>query len=111
MFRLGRADVLPVDDYGVRKGFGVILHAGELPGKKDVAAYGERWAPYRTVASWYLWRAAERGKLTQPVKIAARPKAAKPPATRPRSVAKKRSKAPGRATRSNRSRSPRARAR
>jgi 3-methyladenine DNA glycosylase/8-oxoguanine DNA glycosylase len=60
IFRLGRPDVLPVDDYGVRKGFAVAFGHPELPTPKALAAYGERWAPYRTVASWYLWRAAER---------------------------------------------------
>lgn len=58
IFRLGRPDVLPVDDYGVRKGF-ARLHGGELPTPKELMAYGERWKPYRSVASWYLWRAAE----------------------------------------------------
>jgi len=60
MFRLGRPDVLPVDDYGVRKGFGVAFKKKGLPDKADLARRGERWRPYRTVASWYLWRAAER---------------------------------------------------
>lgn len=63
MFRLGRPDVLPVDDYGIRKGFGVAFGYGdELPSKQDVTERGERWKPYRTVASWYLWRAAENAK-------------------------------------------------
>jgi 3-methyladenine DNA glycosylase/8-oxoguanine DNA glycosylase len=54
IFRLGRPDVLPVDDYGVRKGFAVAFGRPEMPTPKELAAYGERWAPYRTVASWYL---------------------------------------------------------
>jgi 3-methyladenine DNA glycosylase/8-oxoguanine DNA glycosylase len=58
MFELGRADILPVDDFGVRKGFSRVF-GGEMPDKKVLAARGERWRPYRTVASWYLWRAAE----------------------------------------------------
>ena len=62
MFRLGRPDVLPVDDYGIRKGFGVAFGGDALPSKQDVAQRGELWKPYRTVASWYLWRAAERSK-------------------------------------------------
>jgi 3-methyladenine DNA glycosylase/8-oxoguanine DNA glycosylase len=61
MFRLGRPDVLPVDDYGVRQGF-AIAYDRELPSPKDLAAYGERWKPYRTVASWYFWRVVERAK-------------------------------------------------
>lgn len=62
MFRLGRPDVLPLDDYGVRKGFAAAFRKRELPSRKDLAKRGARWAPYRTVASWYLWRAAERAK-------------------------------------------------
>jgi methylated-DNA-[protein]-cysteine S-methyltransferase len=59
IFHLGRPDVLPVDDYGVRKGF-AIAYERELPSAKELAAFGVRWKPYRTVASWYLWRAVER---------------------------------------------------
>jgi 3-methyladenine DNA glycosylase/8-oxoguanine DNA glycosylase len=58
IFRLGRPDVLPVDDYGVRKGF-AIAFGGDLPAPRDVAARGERWRPYRTMAAWYLWRAVD----------------------------------------------------
>ena len=60
IFRLGRPDVLPTDDYGVRKGFAVAFRKRELPTPADLEKRGERWRPYRTVASWYLWRAAER---------------------------------------------------
>jgi 3-methyladenine DNA glycosylase/8-oxoguanine DNA glycosylase len=60
MFRLGRPDVLPVDDYGVRKGFAIAFDKSELPSPKELAAYGARWQPYRTVASWYLWRAVQQ---------------------------------------------------
>lgn len=59
IFRLGRPDVLPLDDYGVRKGFAVTHGLRDLPERAELAAYGERWKPYRTVASWYLWRALE----------------------------------------------------
>jgi 3-methyladenine DNA glycosylase/8-oxoguanine DNA glycosylase len=62
IFRLGRPDVLPADDYGIRKGFAVAFGTRALPSRADVAERGERWRPYRTAASWYLWRAAERGK-------------------------------------------------
>ena len=58
IFRLGRPDVLPVDDYGVRRAFGLVYRR-EMPTPKELAAHGEQWAPYRTVASWYLWRALE----------------------------------------------------
>jgi methylated-DNA-[protein]-cysteine S-methyltransferase len=62
IFRLGRPDVLPVDDYGIRKGFAVAFKKRELPAPKDLAKRGDRWKPYRTVASWYLWQAVERSK-------------------------------------------------
>jgi methylated-DNA-[protein]-cysteine S-methyltransferase len=62
MFRLGRPDVLPVDDYGIRQGFAVAFGRRDMPSRDDVAKRGARWKPYRTVASWYLWRAAERAK-------------------------------------------------
>jgi 3-methyladenine DNA glycosylase/8-oxoguanine DNA glycosylase len=60
MFRLGRPDVLPVGDYGIRKGFAVVMRKRALPSPAALEAHGERWRPYRTVASWYLWRALER---------------------------------------------------
>jgi len=62
IFRLGRPDVLPLDDYGIRKGFAIVFKKRALPAPKDLAKRGERWKPYRTVASWYLWRAVERSK-------------------------------------------------
>jgi len=61
MFRLGRPDVLPVDDYGVRKGYAVAFSKRDMPLPKALAKVGARWRPYRTLASWYLWRAAELG--------------------------------------------------
>ncbi len=60
MFRLGRPDVFPIDDYGVRKGFAAALGKRELPAPRDMLARADRWRPYRSAASWYLWRAAER---------------------------------------------------
>jgi DNA-3-methyladenine glycosylase II len=59
MFTLGRPDVLPVTDYGVRCGFARVYGLTELPTPKELLAHGERWRPYRSVASWYLWRALE----------------------------------------------------
>jgi 3-methyladenine DNA glycosylase/8-oxoguanine DNA glycosylase len=59
IFHLGRPDVLPVADYGVRKGF-AIAYDRELPSPKELEDYGARWRPYRTAASWYLWRVVER---------------------------------------------------
>ena len=59
IFRLGRPDVLPATDYGVRKGFARAFRRRELPPPKRLLAHGERWRPFRTVASWYLWRVLE----------------------------------------------------
>jgi 3-methyladenine DNA glycosylase/8-oxoguanine DNA glycosylase len=59
MFRLGRPDVLPVGDYAVRKGFALAYGLEEMPKPKALEQYGERWRPYRSVASWYLWRAVD----------------------------------------------------
>jgi DNA-3-methyladenine glycosylase II len=66
MFRLGRPDVLPVDDLGVRKGAQVLRRLDDAPKPKELLALGERWAPWRTLASFYLWRIADLGKA--PVK-------------------------------------------
>jgi DNA-3-methyladenine glycosylase II len=62
IFGLGRPDVLPVDDFGVRKGFQIAFRKRKQPTPKALMAWGERWRPYRSVASWYLWRAAETPK-------------------------------------------------
>jgi DNA-3-methyladenine glycosylase II len=59
MFQLGRPDVLPVDDFGVRAGFRAAYGLARLPRPKALAAWGERWKPYRSTAAWYLWRALE----------------------------------------------------
>ncbi len=59
IFDLGRADVLPVKDLGVRKGFMLTYGSGGLPGPADLLEHGEIWRPFRSVASWYLWRAVE----------------------------------------------------
>ena len=59
MFRLGRPDVLPVDDLGIRKGAQLVDKAAAMPTPRELAARGERWGPYRTYASLYLWRIAD----------------------------------------------------
>lgn len=60
IFRLGRPDVLPINDYGVRKGFAKVYGPmEELPTPKELGKHGEKWKPYRSVASWYLWRSLE----------------------------------------------------
>lgn len=56
LFRLGRPDVLPSTDYGIRKGFERAFRTREFPTPREIEARGERWRPYRSVASWYLWR-------------------------------------------------------
>lgn len=59
MFTLGRPDVLPATDYGVRSGFARVYGLKELPSPKELLAHGECWRPHRSVASWYMWRALE----------------------------------------------------
>lgn len=69
MFQLGRPDILPVDDFGVRAGFRAAYGLTRLPKPKVLALWGERWKPYRSAAAWYLWRALElerAGKLPAP---------------------------------------------
>lgn len=60
--RLGRPDVLPVDDYGIRAGFAAVFRKRKMPAPKDLLKPGAKWKPYRSVASWYLWRAADLAK-------------------------------------------------
>jgi DNA-3-methyladenine glycosylase II len=59
IFRLGRPDVLPIHDLGVQKGFAITYGKRKIPKPKDLLKFGERWRPYRTVASWYMWRAVD----------------------------------------------------
>ncbi len=60
IFRLGRPDVLPIHDLGVKKGWSITYGKRYMPKPKELLAFGERWRPYRTVASWYMWRACQR---------------------------------------------------
>ena len=62
IFQLGRPDVLPADDFGVRNGFRRAYKKRDLPAVKELLAFGERWRPHRTTAAWYLWRAADSAK-------------------------------------------------
>lgn len=62
IFTLGRLDVLPVDDFGVREGFRIAYRRRMRPTPKALAAYGERWKPYRSVAAWYLWQVANEAR-------------------------------------------------
>lgn len=59
MFTLGRPDVLPATDYGVRRGFALTYGLNELPAPRALLDHGERWRPHRTTAAWYLWRAVD----------------------------------------------------
>ena len=62
IFKLGRPDVLPADDFGVRNGFRLAFGLAEMPKPKELLAHGEVWRPYATTAAWYLWRAADASK-------------------------------------------------
>lgn len=62
MFSLGRQDVLPVDDFGVREGYRLIHGLEAQPKPRELAALGAIYAPYRSVAAWYLWRAVDEAK-------------------------------------------------
>ena len=62
IFQLGREDILPVDDFGVRSGFGHAYRKGKMPKPRELLAHGEKWRPHRTTAAWYLWRAADGAK-------------------------------------------------
>jgi len=59
---LGRTDVLPVDDFGVREGWRLLNHHDGQVKPKELGVIGEAWKPWRSVAAWYLWRAADEGK-------------------------------------------------
>ncbi len=93
MFHFGRQDVMPVDDFGVRKGFQLAYGLKGMPKPKALLAYGERWKPYRSAGAWYMWRAIElhsQGKLPKRTGRAPRieqeapraPAAKKPPAAK-----------------------------
>src|SRR5579863_7223173 len=71
IFRLGRPDVLPIHDLGVKKGWSVAYGKKHKPRPKELLAFGERWRPYRTVASWYMWRAFEKAGYATTNKIRA----------------------------------------
>jgi DNA-3-methyladenine glycosylase II len=118
MFQMRRPDVLPVDDFGVRQGFRLAYGLKKMPAPKVLALYGARWAPHRSAAAWYLWRAVdlqragalpaplERPKLprlprkrrklkraatssARPARVGARTRARRPPAPRSRAPKKK----------------------
>ena len=72
IFTLGRRDVLPVDDFGVREGYRLAAGLEGQPKPKELAVLGEAWAPFRTTAAWYFWRAADlakEGRFRQPAAL------------------------------------------
>jgi DNA-3-methyladenine glycosylase II len=73
IFRLGRPDVLPIHDLGVKKGWSVAYGKKHMPKPNELLKFGERWRPYRTVASWYMWRAFERAGYKVTNKIRPKP--------------------------------------
>jgi DNA-3-methyladenine glycosylase II len=100
MFQLGRPDVLPVDDFGVASGFRLAYGLKGMPRPRALAQFGERWAPHRSLAAWYLWRAVDLsrdGKLPRAGRAPrvalkqTRPK----PAAKPRKPASKRKRSAG----------------
>ncbi len=66
IFTLGRPDVLPVDDFGVREGYRVLYQLDAQPKPRELATLGEAWAPYRSIATWYLYRAVEEARAQAP---------------------------------------------
>lgn len=87
IFRLGRPDVLPIHDLGVKKGWSVAYGKKHMPRPKELLKFGERWRPYRTVAAWYMWRAFERAGHATTKKIRS------PAAKRARRLAERRRRA------------------
>jgi DNA-3-methyladenine glycosylase II len=83
IFRLGRPDVLPIHDLGIQKGWSITYGKKHKPKPKELLAFGERWRPYRTVASWYMWRACHRAgnaamRKIRPAKVRHKRKPAAP---------------------------------
>ena len=68
IFKLGRLDVLPADDFGVRNGYRIAFGLAEMPKPKELLALGEHWRPHATTAAWYLWRAADAAKEKRAIK-------------------------------------------
>jgi DNA-3-methyladenine glycosylase II len=65
IFKLGRPDVLPIDDFGVRNGYRLAFGLEEMPKPKELLVLSERWKPHGTTAAWYLWRAADAAKTSR----------------------------------------------
>ncbi len=65
IFTLGRLDVMPADDFGVRAGFAAMFNLNELPNRRDIVEQTETWSPHRSIAAWYLWRLADQRKASR----------------------------------------------
>jgi len=68
IFKLGRPDVFPADDFGVRDGYRVAYKVDDMPKPKELLAHAERWRPHGTTAAWYLWQAANAAKEKKAIK-------------------------------------------
>jgi DNA-3-methyladenine glycosylase II len=111
IFQLRRPDVLPVDDFGVRHGFRLAYGFKEMPAPKVLALFGQRWAPHRSAAAWYLWRAVDlhrAGQLPPPAVRAKLPRLPRKPKRAATSSARPRRS--GGQTRARRPPAPRSRA-
>jgi DNA-3-methyladenine glycosylase II len=92
MFQLGRPDVWPVDDFGVRNGFRLAYGLPRMPTPRALREFGERWRPHRSAVAWYLWRAVDlhrAGKLPRPRRPAPRIVMQKPARRKKPAVGKK----------------------
>ena len=63
IFTLGRLDVMPIDDFGVKSGLQQLFNLENMPKKDDFAELTDLWKPYRSLGAWYLWRKADAGKV------------------------------------------------
>ena len=64
---IGRPDILPIDDFGVREGYKLLYGLDAQPKPKLLAELGQPWAPFRSTAAWYLWRSADEAKKIKPI--------------------------------------------
>ena len=114
MFQLRRPDVLPVDDFGVRQGFRLAYGLKLMPPPPVLATFGERWAPHRSAAAWYLWRAVDlhrAGQLPPPLEPLKLPRLRRKRRKLKRGAASSARRAPaGARTRARRPPAPRSRA-
>jgi DNA-3-methyladenine glycosylase II len=69
IFQLGRLDVWPIDDFGVRKGYQVWKKKREMPAARELKGIGDQWAPYQTIMSLYFWREADLAKIKKVQKV------------------------------------------